>query len=656
MGGEMLVANKSREIIDSEFVETTNIMVVDDDTTCLCITAALLKKYKYKVVTVKSAKDALYVLRIKGDSFDLVVIDVHMPEMNGFELQQVIAKEFDIPVVFMSADEKHSTTLKGLEGGAVFFIQKPISPDDVQDIWQYAIRRKRNKIKGKSLVIKEIHDNTDSLGKSASGPRLKSPNHEVIVVESSASINEKGNEESNNEISSERHKSARKHEEDKKEDNETTTSKKKLVWTSCLHNKFLAAISELGLENAYPMRILEVMNVPHLTRENVASHLQKYRIFLRKVTQESFGNQTIVKDAANSTSQSTSPSNRPSQFPPENSGLQQHLSLKNRLYKSPEETSNCGSSSFLNRLAITFPEYGQPDVNDVSNQLSTTEATNNISTHILNAATSAQQFITGNLNSPHNSSGADTEPSQGIDYVAGGVTSFKSHQSLSVRESSFIELGDEEYVEMWTHHIANQEARTQLPSLPNNDGSGAGGSGYVQPELVSNKGDSSKVTFSNANQFSAREATDNISTQLLNAVTSADQQLITGNLNSLHYSFAADRETNQQNERAILTGHINQKATVELPPLPESFGGGAGGSGTTLNPYYDFSMYRSVNPRPNSSGIGDLTNTLSSQLNAQPYNVENKDDEGTTLNFNDGINQYQQVYFPWTGHTVAEAS
>lgn len=49
-------------------------------------------------MTVKSAKVALDVLRSSGISFDFVLTNVHMPEMDGFQLQQEIAKEFGIPV------------------------------------------------------------------------------------------------------------------------------------------------------------------------------------------------------------------------------------------------------------------------------------------------------------------------------------------------------------------------------------------------------------------------------------------------------------------------------------------------------------------------------------------------------------------------------
>ena len=58
---------------------------------------------------------------------------------------------------------------------------------------------------------------------------------------------------------------------------------KRMVWTGDLHLRFIEAINQLGVWNAMPKRIVNVMNVEGLTRENVASHLQKYRNLLRKL-------------------------------------------------------------------------------------------------------------------------------------------------------------------------------------------------------------------------------------------------------------------------------------------------------------------------------------------------------------------------------------
>jgi SHAQKYF class myb-like DNA-binding protein len=58
--------------------------------------------------------------------------------------------------------------------------------------------------------------------------------------------------------------------------------KTRLVWTAQLHTRFLFAVEQIGLRTAVPRTILQVMSVDGLTRENIASHLQKYRRLLEK--------------------------------------------------------------------------------------------------------------------------------------------------------------------------------------------------------------------------------------------------------------------------------------------------------------------------------------------------------------------------------------
>lgn len=58
--------------------------------------------------------------------------------------------------------------------------------------------------------------------------------------------------------------------------------KSRLVWTPELHTRFVDAVNHLGIENSVPKIIVQLMNVEGLSRQNVASHLQKYRIYLKK--------------------------------------------------------------------------------------------------------------------------------------------------------------------------------------------------------------------------------------------------------------------------------------------------------------------------------------------------------------------------------------
>mmetsp|Transcript_12114 Transcript_12114/g.36342 ORF Transcript_12114/g.36342 Transcript_12114/m.36342 type:complete len:531 (-) Transcript_12114:2592-4184(-) len=60
--------------------------------------------------------------------------------------------------------------------------------------------------------------------------------------------------------------------------------RRRMMWTPELHTRFLNAVNHLGTERAVPKTILALMNVEGLTRENVASHLQKYRAYLRRIS------------------------------------------------------------------------------------------------------------------------------------------------------------------------------------------------------------------------------------------------------------------------------------------------------------------------------------------------------------------------------------
>ncbi|KAE9600354.1 hypothetical protein Lal_00045530 [Lupinus albus] len=57
----------------------------------------------------------------------------------------------------------------------------------------------------------------------------------------------------------------------------------RLVWTPQLHKRFVDVVAHLGIQNAVPKTIMQLMNVDGMTRENVASHLQKYRLYLKRM-------------------------------------------------------------------------------------------------------------------------------------------------------------------------------------------------------------------------------------------------------------------------------------------------------------------------------------------------------------------------------------
>ena len=105
------------------------ILVVDDSATNLKFAESVLKSY-YKTFLVKSGAQALKFL--ENNKVDLVLLDVMMPEMDGFETHEAIKKlenGKNVPVVYLTAAVEAESELKGLEQGAVDFIRKPFVPE-----------------------------------------------------------------------------------------------------------------------------------------------------------------------------------------------------------------------------------------------------------------------------------------------------------------------------------------------------------------------------------------------------------------------------------------------------------------------------------------------------------------------------------------------
>ncbi len=106
------------------------ILVIDDDTSNLKMASRILCTEKMRVSCLKSGEDAIKFLQ--DNRPDLILLDVHMPGMNGFDTIAAIRENkvtADIPVIFLTADDDSNTEKKGLEAGAMDFIKKPFVPE-----------------------------------------------------------------------------------------------------------------------------------------------------------------------------------------------------------------------------------------------------------------------------------------------------------------------------------------------------------------------------------------------------------------------------------------------------------------------------------------------------------------------------------------------
>ena len=109
------------------------VLLVDDDPTALAMLAGMLKQEGFetlKAATVQETKELI----ARVDSFDLAILDVHLPDGNGLDLCQWMKNgslSTDTPVLIVSSDEDIKTKIAGFEAGAVDYVTKPFHRAEV---------------------------------------------------------------------------------------------------------------------------------------------------------------------------------------------------------------------------------------------------------------------------------------------------------------------------------------------------------------------------------------------------------------------------------------------------------------------------------------------------------------------------------------------
>jgi CheY-like chemotaxis protein len=106
----------------------TRVLVVDDNADSVIIMRGMLEPRGYQVLVAASGAEALEV--IKTQPPDVVLLDVMMPEMSGFEVLQHLKEGFAtgrIPVILVTAKTQDDDVVKGYQFGADYYIPKPFT-------------------------------------------------------------------------------------------------------------------------------------------------------------------------------------------------------------------------------------------------------------------------------------------------------------------------------------------------------------------------------------------------------------------------------------------------------------------------------------------------------------------------------------------------
>jgi len=107
----------------------TKILVVDDEPAILELLSYNLKSNGYSVVAVREGPEALEV--VAAEQPDLVILDLMLPGLDGFEVCRRIREKWNIPIIMLTARQEELDKVLGLELGADDYLTKPFSPREL---------------------------------------------------------------------------------------------------------------------------------------------------------------------------------------------------------------------------------------------------------------------------------------------------------------------------------------------------------------------------------------------------------------------------------------------------------------------------------------------------------------------------------------------
>src|SRR5512147_1353387 len=128
-----------------------SILIADDDAQLRRTVRAYLEDSGFKVFVVGTGKDALFSAR--HDHPDLILLDVMMPEMDGFEAARLIRKESAVPIIMLTARDDEADQTAGLELGADDYVTKPFSPRVLVARVKAALRRAYGDLASEAAVL-----------------------------------------------------------------------------------------------------------------------------------------------------------------------------------------------------------------------------------------------------------------------------------------------------------------------------------------------------------------------------------------------------------------------------------------------------------------------------------------------------------------------
>ncbi|PFN69403.1 response regulator transcription factor [Bacillus cereus] len=137
-----------------------HILVVEDDQEIQELIKQFLMTQQYKVIVASDGLEGMK--QFNKQSFDLILLDVMMPNLNGFEVAKMIRSQSNIPIIMLTALEEEQDQMKGFDLGIDDYITKPFSFHVLMRRVEAVLRRSNNPSTDNHFVFRELHVDGDA--------------------------------------------------------------------------------------------------------------------------------------------------------------------------------------------------------------------------------------------------------------------------------------------------------------------------------------------------------------------------------------------------------------------------------------------------------------------------------------------------------------
>ncbi len=143
-----------------DIMKNYHILVVEDDQEIQELIKQFLMTQQYKVIVASDGLEGMK--QFNKQSFDLILLDVMMPNLNGFEVAKMIRSQSNIPIIMLTALEEEQDQMKGFDLGIDDYITKPFSFHVLMRRVEAVLRRSNNQSTDNHFVFRELHVDGDA--------------------------------------------------------------------------------------------------------------------------------------------------------------------------------------------------------------------------------------------------------------------------------------------------------------------------------------------------------------------------------------------------------------------------------------------------------------------------------------------------------------